>query len=119
MKTRLKVLLDNKIISSDIYDFSLMSYETLLGESLKQSSLEVLITHLAMASERIRNGNPVDFMGDDILTAIKDDSDFNDAVRLTELILSNSDIEFPPSETQFMWLHMVNSLKGDGGENND
>ncbi|QIK70409.1 PRD domain-containing protein [Erysipelothrix sp. HDW6C] len=118
MEERLKVLRENNIIDQDVHDYCLNVYEGIIKrEGLDSSAAEVLLTHLAMATQRIRNDDVVNAMDDFILDEIKMFADFERVQVLTTEILTDGVVEFPDSEMQFIWLHLSNVLRENGGDN--
>lgn len=112
MKERLAVLVENDIVAKEIADYTLGVYnDFIVDKGLDGSPAEVFLTHLAMASQRIKDDNVVDYMDEAILADIKNFKKFDEVVEVTNNILEKSVVKFPESEVQFLWLHMCNILK--------
>lgn len=112
MKERLTVLVENNIVAKEIADYTLDVYnDFIVAKGLDGAPAEVFLTHLAMASQRIKDDEIVNYMDDAILADIKNFEKFDEVVELTNAILEKSIVVFPESEVQFLWLHMCNIIK--------
>ncbi|MFV0479782.1 MAG: PRD domain-containing protein [Anaerorhabdus sp.] len=110
---RLDILVAGKVIETEIAETA--RRVMLLMENkyqIEEEAMEVMITHFAMASQRIVRGDVVDKMNEDILNEIKSDKTYDRAMDILSDIKSLSDVDFPTSEEQFMLLHICNILKG-------
>jgi len=110
---RLDILLQANAITVGTYDFahqviSLMKEEYFVAEE----HLEMMITHLVMATERIKRAEIVIGMEEELFSSIRGDAQYEIADSIMKQILAFSKVEFPQSEQQYMLLHLCNSLKG-------
>lgn len=114
---RVDILLEANVIQKDTYDF-IHQVIKLMKEKhdLEEKQMEMMITHLAMATERIRSGSIVDEMDKDIYAAVCADADFEVASKVMQVISELSMVEYPHSEQQFMLLHLCNSMKGEDAD---
>ncbi|CAM4302746.1 PRD domain-containing protein [Erysipelothrix sp. D19-032] len=111
METRLNILLENNVIDAEVYEYAMKIFqEYALEHNWNETATEVFLTHLAMASQRIRNDDVVAPMDDFILNEIKESDHFASVLEVTEKILEHSQIPFPESEKQYIWLHLTNVL---------
>jgi hypothetical protein len=74
--------------------------------------MEVMITHLVMATERIRANNIVEPMAELIYADVIASESFEAAKQVLDEVLKISVIEFPDSEQQYLLLHLCNLMKG-------
>ncbi|NLW29420.1 MAG: PRD domain-containing protein [Erysipelothrix sp.] len=117
MDERLKILLDNNVISHDVYTFCLKVNEKIVQrEQLDQSTATVFMTHLAMATQRIRDNNIVNPLDEFILKQVVSHEKYELAINLIDEILILSPVDYPESEKQYLWLHMCNVLQEKGGK---
>ncbi|NLC41332.1 MAG: PRD domain-containing protein [Erysipelothrix sp.] len=115
MKQRLTILLENHVITQEVYDFVLKIYEGIMkSEDLDGAPSEVFLTHLAMATQRIIDRNIVNEMEEMILNEVKASQYFDEAQRISNLIVEESDISIPESEQQYLWLHLSSALQERG-----
>lgn len=109
---QLDILLDAKMISEEIHVFSEKVMVYLNKEhQIDEAEMEMMIIHLAMATQRIENGNVVEAMHEDIYSALTREENYQQAIELLEYIVSLTDIDYPHSECQYMLLHLSNILK--------
>ena len=118
MIERLSILRDSSVIDAEVFDdcialdAGLMTLEGLT----KLDAYQVAMTHLAMAMQRIKKDNVVDYMDEMILSEIKSSDLFSEVVELTDKIVKQVHVDIPESEVQFLWLHMLNTLNEKGGK---
>ena len=109
---RLDILLQANAISEETFNLahkviSLMKQE----HGVSEEQLEMMITHLVMATERVYRGEIVAIMEEDIFSSIRKDENYEIAKDILEWISTISKVEFPQSEQQYMLLHLCNLLK--------
>lgn len=115
MKQRLAILLENHVITQEVYDYVLTIYEGIMHrEELHEASSEVFLTHLAMATQRIVDRNIVNEMDETILNEVKASPYFSEAKRISDLVVEKSFITIPESEQQYLWLHLSSVLQERG-----
>ena len=111
---RLEILLQSKVIQEDTHAFALHVIQFLEGEyQVNKEAMEMMITHLVMAMERIKRGEIAELMDDDVFNLVLEDIDFEKARNIMLEISNQTEMEFPQSEEQYMLLHLCNSLKGE------
>lgn len=110
MLERLKILNDNKVISDEVYVtcVDLHNKEMSSINLTEFNSYTVAMTHLAMAMERVKNGEIVNKMDDTIIADLKNQERFNDVYGLVTEIVGKFDFEVPEAEVQYLWLHFLN-----------
>ena len=118
MIDRLKVLYDNSVIDTGVYEGCLKLHEGLMNEQELTSvnAYTVAMTHLAMALQRIKQDSIVNAMDEVVLNEIQKDELFDKVTELTHKVLLTIDVEMPESEVQYLWLHLMTVLKEKGGE---
>ena len=118
METRLNILADNNIISIEIRDYCMDVYnDIIIKKELDGNATEVFLTHLAMASQRIKENNIVGQMDQAIRDEVLMFEKIDEVKELTEEILQDSVVKFPEVEIDFLWLHLCNVLNEKGGPN--
>lgn len=117
MKERLEILRDGSVIDVEVFDDCMALDAGLMTlEGLNDlNAYQVAMTHLAMAMQRIKQGNIVEYMDDMILSEIKNSENYVDVVALTDKIVKEVHVDIPESEIQFLWLHILNTLNEKGG----
>lgn len=113
---KLDILLEAKVIQQDTHQFALAIVKLLEQEyNLDSTDYEAMITHLVMATERIKGNTVVEAMAENIFLAIKEKENFALAVEILEQISRLSIVEYPCSEQQYLLLHLCNVIKGGDG----
>ena len=67
-------------------------------------------THLAMALERIKKGEIVDALDEEIFAEVLEAPEYTQAVEFRDKMLSFCPVQFPESEAQFIAMHICNML---------
>ena len=118
MKERLKVLYENSVIDTNVYNGCLKLHEGLMNDNelTTTNAYTVAMMHLAMALQRIKQNNVVNGMDEIVLNEIKKDSLFKEVDQLTESVLATIHVEMPDTEVQYLWLHFMTVLKEKGGD---
>lgn len=116
MIERLDILHDNKVISTKVYDHCVEIHHKLFDEHMQKDAYNVFMTHLAMAYQRIVDGNIAEDMDEAMLNEIKTQEQFEDVLKLTNEMLPYIDIEIPSSEMSYIYLHLTNLLRKEGQE---
>ncbi len=110
---RLEILKDAQVIQEETMNNALKIIEFLKSEyGVQEEDMEVMITHYAMATERIIKGEIVDEMDEVLFHEIEKNSSYEIAKEIMEKVASSSSCEFPKSEKQFMLLHICNVMRG-------
>lgn len=110
---RLNILLEGNIITKSTYQLALIVQEYMVCKyHVSPSSLEMMITHLAMATQRILKNEIVGAMDEEIVQSIFMDDMYEEANVIMKKISEIANMEYPQSEEMYMLLHICNTLKG-------
>lgn len=109
---RIAILRNADMISAFVAGFCQETVDYLLQTKpdAEEERLAMLITHLAMGTQRLvdhKDENPID---QGILEAIKKEPQFPEAELLAETIIDRSGIPFSQTETDFLIIHLCNLL---------
>lgn len=108
---RLKILLDNGVISQKVYDVSIDIYKKYFEkEEYNTDKINVFMTHLAMALNRIEKGNEVERLDNDIFSQVKDSHVYDEAFNISRNIVKDLHLDIPESEEEYFILHLGNIL---------
>lgn len=111
---RLNILLEGKVITKSTYQLALSVQEYMVHTyHIPLSSLDMMITHLAMATQRILKGDIVDAMDEEIFHSIVMDDMYAEATVIMKKISEIANLVYPISEEMYMLLHICNTLKGE------
>lgn len=114
MIERLDILHDNNVISKKVYDHCVEIHNKLFDDHMHKEAYNVFMTHLAMAYQRIVDGNIAEDMDEAMLDEIKTQEQFKEVLNLSDEILTYIDIEIPNSEMSYIYLHLTNLLRKEG-----
>ena len=110
---KLNILLEAKMIQADTYQAALTIIRLLEKKyQVSPVAMELMITHLVMATERVRVNQIVEPMTEVIYANIVASESFKVATQALDEILQLSVVEFPDSEQQYLLLHLCNLMKG-------
>jgi len=112
LKARMRILRDGGIIAPEIADF-MDGVIGLLEETfpnVPQDPAERFTTHMAMAAQRIRQGEPAAPLDVDSWEQVTACDEFDRGNAFLEQILTRSPVEFPESERQYLLLHICAML---------
>jgi len=117
MKEKLDILKEGNVIDDTTYDFALKSYEIMKERQIvsRDDLLDMFITHLAMATQRIKNGEIASCDIESMTALIKDSAGldvFNKAIALWRELSIYSPVEYPLEEQTFIYLHLCNTIAG-------
>ena len=70
--------------------------------------LEMITTHIAMAIQRILNGERENPLDDAVLAGLREEAVYPDAERFAQNIYEHTDIEFPEVEKGYLVVHLCN-----------
>lgn len=111
---RVDILFDNNVIGREVYDLVNKTIEMLKADyNIEEVNMEMMITHLALASERVLKNDIVEEMDASMYSAIEAEAAHNEAKEVVKKISGFASFEYPHSEQQFLELHIVNILKED------
>lgn len=109
---RIGILKDNGVISQKVADYACWVVDQLLAAvpEMSQEKAEMFITHLAMAGKRAEEGTPENPIDQMILEAVKQEAVYPRALSMRDSLLSQTDINFPETEKDFLSVHLCNLL---------
>lgn len=109
LKTRIEILVQGNVISKKVGDFA---YEVVdyLNEFYPQKNHEMLLTHLAMAVQRIIEDENLVELDEVMWDEVKADIHFTEAEKILHKIQERSFIEFPKNEQQYLMMHICSML---------
>lgn len=93
------------------YKDTLAIYEVIEDMGLENNASTVLLTHIAMASTRIEQGNIVGKMDENILTDIMNYEYIEEVKELGNTIGSICHVNIPEEEMDFIYLHLCNVIR--------
>lgn len=110
LRLRTKILRDSKTIDEDVYDY-VMSCIDILEQEVKNfepDKAEMIITHIAMAMQRVKNDEKINELDDFIWEGIQKEENFDYSVEIYEKLASISKIAIPNYEKRFIITHICN-----------
>ncbi len=110
---RLSLMLQAKMISERTAAFCTAAVGILLEEhpDSDEDRLNMLITHLAMAADRMEKGAAGETaIGEEIFEAVKREACFEEALCLGDRILKDAPVEFTGTERDFLTIHLCHLL---------
>lgn len=110
LKERLEILYNAELIDLEVVDFCNQVIALLFKErnDYTQELLEVFVTHLAMATQRSRNGEIENGVESSIIESLRESENFDYVEKLMNQILSLTDTKFPNAEKQLLLIHLCN-----------
>lgn len=111
---KLTILLENDIIDDQIFKEmqDVIDYLKTSGVIINGDEVDVFITHLAMASARVKNQeDPIESVEDVVKSQIREAAEFEDAIKLWERVSEIVSIDFPIAENDYFYLHLVTLLQ--------
>lgn len=112
LKQRIQILQMGGIIGEDVAQFMNGVIDMMAADYPKvdMDRGAMFTTHLAMALERIKKGEIVDAMDEDMWAEIQEAPEYAQAVEFRDKMLAMCPVEFPESESMFIVLHICNIL---------
>ena len=109
---RIEILEQGGVISQKVAQFSKKVTDIMLAEleHPKQDKMEMFITHLAMAGKRAEEGTEENPMDEDLLESMKEEPNYEKALKLLERLLEETDLPFSKTEQDFLSVHICNFL---------
>lgn len=109
MDERISILQDANVISKEVADFvRKVVHEDLNEFKNKTSALEMLTTHLAMATQRVSAQEEVEWLDDMIWKDVVQNEYFDQAQELFVGIESKAPCVYPEGEKRFLIMHLCN-----------
>lgn len=112
LKMRIQILKNGGVIGEDVAEFMNKVIDMMAADypQIGMDPAAMFTTHLAMALERIKKGEIVDALDEEIFTEVLEAPEYPDAVQFREKMLSFCPVQFPESEAQFIAMHICNML---------
>ncbi len=112
LKERIKILVEGNVISKQTGDFVNEVIDMLYAEYtyINEDGAVMFTTHLAMATNRVANNEPVDELDAELWGQIKEADNFDKAVQAYEKVNELTFVNYPESEKQFLVMHLCNVL---------
>ncbi|MDF1510040.1 PRD domain-containing protein [Robertmurraya sp. DFI.2.37] len=109
---RLKILLEQNVISAKAHDLAFLAFKELLGELNREDieQAEMLFTHLPMALERSTEGKVVEGPSPEIMKEIFQSEQFPIAKAQVEFIETNWGKPIPEEEKNYLYMHYTTVL---------
>lgn len=107
IELKLKILLDNNVISQNVYEKSLSVLSYLAQKSVDEQKLDVFMTHLSMALARMEKDETMNILDDAIYAEVTQSDNYEQAVELTKTIEKHIDCQFPQEEIRYIHLHLA------------
>ncbi|MDR2860895.1 MAG: PRD domain-containing protein [Elusimicrobiota bacterium] len=109
---RLDILLAGNVIDKETHSFSVKAADLLATKyGFQNESLDMLITHLAMAHQRIKvSAQESPILDKEIIEEIKSNCNFEKSKEIMSEIESLADIKYPENEREFILAHIINIL---------
>ena len=113
LKQRIQILKMGGIIGEDVAEF-MNKVIDMMAEDYPQIPMDpaaMFTTHLAMALERIKKGEIVDALDEEIYAEVLECPEYPTALSFRDKMLSFCPVPFPESEAQFICMHICNMLQ--------
>lgn len=113
MEERLKILYDGNVIDSEIYKVCVDIHDNIfvIRGLDKKNAYTTLMTHLAMAAQRIKNKEKIQPMEKMIVNELKQQREFKKAEEILNTLSSYFSFELPEEELDYVLLHLLNMLQ--------
>jgi len=106
---RLIILRDAEQIDEDIYEKSIKiisMFNTRWNIELTEENGAMLITHLCIALQRVKNNSTVEEIDEDIYGEVKLNHNFETCKRVLKDIKNEINMDIPESEQSFILMHL-------------
>lgn len=107
IELKLKILLENNVISQSVYEKSLIVLSHLTEKTVDKQKLDVFMTHLSMALARMEKGDTMSILDDGIYAEVTQSDNYENAVELTKTIEKQINCQFPQEEIRYIHLHLA------------
>ena len=113
LRKRTEILRDANIINQEVSDFVFYCIDVLETdiENFQSDKAEVFVTHMAMAMQRVVNGEEVNELDDFIWKGMLEEECFGKAEEMYNKISQKSFIKIPEGEKKFIIMHICNLLQ--------
>ena len=109
LDNRLLILKDAGQIDEDIYEkiIKIISmFHIIWNIELKEENGAMLITHLCIALQRVKNNNPAERMDEELYKQVKLNQHFETCKRAFGDIKTEINMDIPESEKSFIMMHL-------------
>ena len=112
LKTRINILKMGGIIGEDVAQFMNQVIDMMAADypQIGMDPAAMFTTHLAMALERIKKGEVVDTLDEEVFAEVMEAPQYAQAVEFRDKMLAFCPVAFPESEAQFILMHICNML---------
>ena len=109
---RIAILEQNGVISPKVAACSRQVTDLVLSakDDVSQDKMEMFVTHFAMAGQRAEDGTEENPMDEVLLESMKLEPAYEEALKLRDQILAETDIQFPKTEQDFLSVHLCSLL---------
>lgn len=109
LKERICILLDASLITLETSNYVNMVIDRIEDNfPQKEEILEMFITHLAMATQRILDHKDLEVLPSSIWGEITASENYEKADKMYRELVVSSPCAFPESEKQFLMMHLCN-----------
>lgn len=110
IKHRIEILKQAAVINEDVAEYVNRVID-LLGDEYEIAKMEMFTTHLAMATQRIANNNPVGNLDEVIWKEVIESKHYVRATEIYDSFIYLSPIVVPEEEKKFLIMHICNLLQ--------
>lgn len=107
---RLEILEGSKLIEPNVTEqvkkIILLLFQR--NKPIDTEKMEMFTTHIAMAIQRIINGEREKPLDDEVLRDLKEEEVYTEAEKFAQDIYKNIDVEFPDAEKGYLVAHLCN-----------
>lgn len=108
-KERIKILCDADVITEQVYTFVCSVIDELQKDfGDKTQVIEMLTTHLAMATQRVLQAEEVESLDDTLWKEVCSSPYFEKATTLYDALRKDAPCEYPEGEQRFLMMHLCN-----------
>ena len=113
LKMRIQILKQGGIIADDVAEFMNQVIDMMAADypQIPTDPAAMFTTHLAMALERIKKGEIVEALDEEIFAEVLECPEYPAALGFRDKMLAFCPIPFPDSEAQFILMHICNMLQ--------
>ena len=113
LKQRIQILKMGGVIGEDVAAFMEQVIDMMAADypQIPHDPAAMFTTHLAMALERIKKGEIVEALDEEIFAEVLECPEYPTALTFRDKMLSFCPIPFPASEAQFILMHLCNMLQ--------
>ena len=115
LKTRIQILQMGGVIGEDVAQFMNQVIDMMAADypQITMDPATMFTTHLAMALERIKKGEIVEALDEELYAQVKESDEYPTALEFRNKMLAFCPIQFPESEAQFITMHICNMLSAE------